>query len=253
MTLAEGYFDQNTASCQALSLGRVDYLRIWELQKALAQRVAEGLQPHTLLLLEHPHVYTLGRRGKETDLLVREDELAARGVAVHWVDRGGEATYHGPGQLVGYPILHLRELGTGPLEYVHTLEQVLIGTLADFGINAGLVDGLTGVWVDERKIAAIGVKISRGVTTHGFALNVAPDLSFFDGIVPCGIADKGVTSMELLLDRPIDVKEVIPRLMYHFGQEFALEMRWAAESDTLLEIVYTHLQESLLPQPSRTT
>ncbi len=157
-------------------LGLVEYRRAWDEQVALAQAVGEGSQPNTLLLLEHPHVYTRGRLSKPEHLSLTQMELAEQGVSVVDTDRGGLVTYHGPGQLVGYPIIDLRNWG-GPLKYVRTLEQVIIQTLADLGVEAGLVPGLTGVWVGESKVAAIGVKISRGVAYHGFSLNVNTDLS----------------------------------------------------------------------------
>ena len=154
------------------------------MQLRLHEEVAEGRKPDTLLLVEHPNVYTLGRRGQLSDILIDEDELERLGIEVHYTDRGGEVTYHGPGQLVGYPILNLRRWGGGPLKYVRSLEQVLTETLSDFGVRAESEGHPTGVWVEDRKIAAIGVKVSRRTTTHGFALNVCPDLSYFDHIVP---------------------------------------------------------------------
>ena len=147
-----------------------------------------------------------------------------QGATVIDVDRGGQATFHGPGQLVAYPILDLKEWGRGPLSYVRTLESVLIGVLQEFGVRAMRIDKLTGVWVGDRKIAAIGLKISRGVTTHGFALNVSTDLAWFRHIVPCGVPDKDVTSLERLLERPVTVAEVIPVLLKRFSAEFSAEM-----------------------------
>lgn len=208
--------------CHIISLGLIDYSSSWELQKALAQQRADGRLSNILLLLEHPHVYTIGRRGKESDLLLTPAEVAAFGIQVLRVDRGGEVTYHGPGQLIGYPIVDLRPWG-GPNKYMRTLEEVLIKTLREFGVEAGRIVGLTGVWVGEKKIAALGVRVSRGITTHGFALNVSPDLSYFDHIVPCGTPDKGVTSMERHLGRRVGVEEVVPALVRHFGEEFGWE------------------------------
>ena len=225
--------------CHIYRMNIVEYLRAWEMQKALAQKVADGTQSNTLLLLEHPPVYTIGRRGSRGQVLLHDGRLAQLGIALHEVDRGGQVTYHGPGQLVAYPVIDLREWG-GPVKYVRTLEQVVIKTLADFGIAAGLVEGLTGVWVGdektllepsrkaclerERKIAAIGVKISRGVSYHGLALNVNTDLSCFDHIIPCGITDRGVTSMERLLGGPVDVDVVAYSMVYHFGREMGFRM-----------------------------
>ena len=174
------------------------------------QRRAQGEIPDLLLLLEHPHVYTIGRRGSCSDVLASPDELERLGVPVHEVDRGGEVTYHGPGQLVGYPILGLR--GLGPLRYVRALESALIDALREYGLRAYAVPGRTGVWVgtegEERKIAAIGLRVSRGVASHGFALNVSTDLRYFDGIVPCGMDNRQATSMERELGRSVDITAV---------------------------------------------
>ena len=217
--------------CVTVSLGLVDYLEALELQRRLHQRVAEGLLSDTLLLLEHPHVYTLGRRGKASDVLATTPELSEIGAEVHHVDRGGEVTYHGPGQLVGYPVVNLRVKGGGPLAYVQDLEDALVSTLADFGIAAGVGDRPTGVWVGDAKVAAIGVKVSRGVTMHGFALNVDPDLSYFDHIVPCGMPDGRVTSMSAELSRAVEVREVVPVLADHLGRSFGWMVSWAAREE----------------------
>jgi lipoyl(octanoyl) transferase len=203
--------------CHIYRLGILDYRRAWDLQVRLAQTVHDGEQPNTLLLLEHPHVYTRGRLGHLEHILLTPAELADRGIDVVETDRGGQITYHGPGQLVGYPVVNLREWG-GPLQYVRTLEQIIIKSLADFGIEAGLVEGLTGVWAGDAKIAAIGVKISRGVAYHGFAINVNTDLSYFDHIVPCGITDRKVTSMAQLLGKPVDPEAVQYSVAYQFGR-----------------------------------
>ena len=206
-------------------LGRMDYNEAWNLQCDLAEARVRGEIPNTLLLLEHPPTYTLGRRGGDSDLLLPVQDLKLHGATVINVDRGGQATFHGPGQLVAYPILNLKEWGRGPLSYVRTLESILTGVLQEFGVQAMRIDKLTGVWVGDRKIAAIGLKISRGVTTHGFALNVSTDLAWFQHIVPCGVPDKDVTSMEHLLERSVTVAEVIPVLLKRFGSEFGAEMK----------------------------
>ncbi len=210
--------------CQYAFVGRMRYQEAWDLQRLLARQVAEGQRVNTLLLLEHPPVYTLGRRSKGGDLLLSQEALAALGAQVVEVDRGGEITFHGPGQLVGYPILDLRGWG-GPLKYVRALEGALIAVLAGFGIAARRVEGLTGVWVGDEKIAAIGVRISRGVTTHGFALNVNTDLSWFQHIVPCGIRDKGVTSMERVLGSAPSLGEVATVMALRLGEEMGMKMR----------------------------
>ena len=210
--------------CHVVSLGSVAYAPAWDVQKRTHQRVVAGELPNVLLLLEHPHVYTLGRRGAEDDILISQERLAELGAEVHHIDRGGEVTYHGPGQLVGYPIINLRRWYGGALKYVRTLERVLIDTLSEFGIHAESEDRPTGVWVGEAKIAAIGVRISRGVTMHGFALNVDPDLSYFDHIVPCGMRDANVTSMAMELNSPQDVGAVSAVLEERFGRAFGLPM-----------------------------
>lgn len=171
------------------------YGEAYALQQRLVTERKKGLIPDQFLMVEHPHVLTLGRNGHRENVLVSEDELRRRGVEYHETDRGGDITYHGPGQIVGYPILDLREWKRDVVAYVRGLEQALMDALAGFGITGGRVAGATGVWVDGRKIAAIGVHISRWVTSHGFALNVDTDLSYFRLIVPCGLT-KPVTSME---------------------------------------------------------
>lgn len=209
--------------CRVLHLGTVDYLRAWDLQVKLAREVHDGHRPSTLLLLEHPPVYTRGRLSRPEHILLAPDELLRRGISVYETDRGGQVTFHGPGQLVAYPVVDLRGWG-GPVKYVRTLEQVIIATLTDFGIRARLLDGITGVWVDSAKVAAIGVKISRGVAYHGFAINVNTDLSYFDHIVPCGLGDRPVTSMARLSGGPVDMAMVRYSLAYRFGLGMGFRM-----------------------------
>lgn len=216
------------------ALGRVAYDDAWALQDQLVEERGRDAAPDRLLLLEHPPTYTLGSSGHEEYVLMPEAERARRGVRVVHVDRGGDVTYHGPGQLVGYPIMRLPRRGTGGLRadvvgYVRGLERTIMLTLADYGIRSRTIPGLVGVWVDtpagEEKICAIGVKVNvRGVTKHGFALNINTDLSYFEGIVPCGIHDKGVTSMAQLLGGPLAMDAVAGRLAGHFGAVFGLEM-----------------------------
>ena len=214
--------------CQVIALGTVEYRRAWQLQTDLVAAVHEGRQPNTLILLEHPHVYTCGRLSRPEHLPLASHLTDQQGIDVVETDRGGQVTYHGPGQLVAYPIVNLRAWG-GPLKYVRTLEQVIINSLADFGIEAGIEPGLTGVWTGEAKIAAIGVKISRGIAHHGFAINVNPDLTMFNRIVPCGITDRPVTSMAQLLagagrnNTPsvVDVQESVAQ---RFGEGMGFRM-----------------------------
>jgi lipoyl(octanoyl) transferase len=209
--------------CQIYRLGNLEYGRAWELQVALARAVRQGDQPNSLLLVEHPHVYTRGRLSPSDQVLLTPQELDARGIDVYETDRGGLVTYHGPGQLVAYPVVSLRGWG-GPLKYVRTLERIIVEALACLGIAAGVEPGLTGVWVDDAKIAAIGVKVSRGVAYHGFAVNVNTDLSFFDCIVPCGIADRGVTSISQLVGQPVDIALVDYYIACEFGRGMGFRM-----------------------------
>jgi lipoyl(octanoyl) transferase len=203
-------------------LGRTDYGTALELQRQLAAERQQGLIPDQLLLLEHPHVITLGRNGKAGNVLASDEVLSRAGVSFYPTDRGGDVTYHGPGQLVGYPIIDLREWQRDVGAYVRAVEQVIIDTLADYGIAAGRIPKLTGVWVNDSKIAAIGVHISRWVTSHGFALNVSTDLSYFQYIVPCGLT-KPVTSMAAL-GVDAGLHEVGQTLAAHFGRVFDCEM-----------------------------
>ena len=218
------------STCLAIPLGLLDYQAAYDLQRRLHAQVVAGELPDLLLLLEHPHVYTLGRRGQQSHILAPDDMLTQLGVETHFTDRGGETTYHGPGQLVGYPIFNLRRWGGGVRKYVQTLEQTLIAALAaeyGYGIAAYSEGKPTGVWVGDAKIAAIGVRVSRSVTMHGFALNVCPDLSFFDHIVPCGMPGARVTSMAQELGQEIAVSDVIPVIAQAFGGEFGIDVEWS--------------------------
>ena len=223
------------ATCEIVRLGTMDYQRAWDLQGELVQAVHDGDRPNTLLLLEHPHVYTKGRLSKPEQLLLTPAEMDQKGISLVDTDRGGLVTYHGPGQLVVYPVVNLRDWG-GPLQYVRTLEQIIIKVLADLGIEAGLVEGLTGVWVGDAKIAAIGVKISRGVAYHGFAINVNTDLSYFDHIIPCGIDDRAVTSMAHVLKEAAEMAMVEYSVAYVFGQAMGFKMV-EADASTVLPAV----------------
>lgn len=210
--------------CLVDCLGLAPYQKAWDLQRSVHDQVVAGQSPNVLMLLEHPHVYTLGRRGQDSDILADASRLKTLGAEVHHVDRGGEVTYHGPGQLVGYPIINLRQWRGGPLKFVQALEQALISTLAEFGIQAVSEDRPTGVWVGNAKIASIGVRVSQGVSMHGFALNISPDLSYFDHIIPCGLPDAAVTSMAQELSRGIAVSDVVEVLPRCFGEAFGMRM-----------------------------
>ncbi len=233
---------------RVLDVGLVEYAQAWELQERLAAQIARGEAPPTLLLLEHPHVYTFGRRGQAEHLLWDEAELQRRGIQVFWVDRGGDVTYHGPGQLVGYPLLPLGTVDAQArlpradyVGYVRKLEQVLIRALDCFGIAAEQVPGLTGVWVPAEvwsrcprclpkdrqrpaKIAAIGVKVDvNGISRHGFALNVAPDMAYWQGIVACGLAEYSVVSMAELLPSSPSMEEVKAQVIRAFQEVFEVK------------------------------
>ena len=202
-------------------LGQVPYEEAWALQRQVADQRRAGRMPDTLILLEHPHTYTIGRSGSRDHVFLDEAELAARGITCLDVDRGGDVTYHGPGQLVGYPILDLGPTPDVGL-YLRNLEGCLIDVLAGFGIVASRVSGYTGVWIGDRKIVAIGVKVSQGVTTHGFALNVSTNLSFFTHILACGIPDKGVTSMAAELGAAPPMTAVDDAVVARFSERFVL-------------------------------
>jgi lipoyl(octanoyl) transferase len=221
--------------CQVRCLGLVPYQQAWDLQNELATKIAAGELAPTLLLLEHPHTFTFGRRGDAANLLWDEAELQRRGIQVFWVDRGGDVTYHGPGQLVGYPLIPLNITGmvnptaTGSpslphadyISYLRKLEQVLIQSLAKFGVHGERLKNLTGVWVNSAKLAAIGVKVdSHGITRHGFALNVAPDMSYWDGIIGCGLSGYSVTSLARLLQKPPTLQQVIDAIIPAFEEVF---------------------------------
>ena len=215
-------------------LGRLPYSEAWDLQRAFWEgRVYGRSADDYLLLLEHPHTYTVGRNGDGSNLLVPEDDLGLIDAEIHRVDRGGDITYHGPGQLVAYPILNLADHGFDMVGHVRRIEQALIAALGDFGVAAWAEDGLTGVWTDRGKIAAIGVRVARGVSMHGFALNVSPDLGYFAKIVPCGIADRPVTSLTEVLGTAVSIEEAVNMLIPHFAAVFgyaeenrSLLMRW---------------------------
>ena len=243
-----------------IDLGLIEYETAWKLQDEYAAEIAAGSRPPTLLLLEHPHVYTFGRKGHAENLLWGEAELKKRGVAIHWVDRGGDVTYHGPGQLVGYPLLPLGNQRADPplaaqfpesghipqadyVGYVRRLEKMLITALARLGLAAGQRPGLTGVWVqadiysrcprckpEDRekpaKIAAIGVKVdARGISRHGFALNLNPDMTYWDGIIACGLQDEPVVSIEELLTPPPTMQAVKREVVGAFAEVFGYEMK----------------------------
>ncbi|MFN2489794.1 MAG: lipoyl(octanoyl) transferase LipB [Actinomycetota bacterium] len=222
---ADGSLGARPSLLTAAWFGRVDYAAAWSWQRELFLARLDGDRGDSLVLLEHPPTYTLGRRALEDDLIYGEAERAARGITTYKVDRGGRATYHGPGQLVGYPIMALGER-YDVITYLRKLEEALIATAADLGVAAHRDEQHTGVWVGDNKIAAIGVKITRGITMHGFALNVTTDLEMFAGIVPCGIEDRWVTSIEAESGVNYSVKEVAGSAADHLGQIFGRDLVW---------------------------
>jgi lipoyl(octanoyl) transferase len=224
-------------NCLTVDLGLIGYAEAYVLQKRVVAARKAGAIEDMLLLCEHPHVITLGRSGKRENLLVSEHVLKQKGVEFHASDRGGDITYHGPGQIVGYPIVNLGAIRRDVVWYVRMLEEAMIRATAEFGIVAERVVGKTGIWVGnggaEEKLAAIGVHISRWVTSHGFAYNVSTDLRNFELIVPCGIAERKATSLEKLLGRKVEAKEVAPRIAKHLGELLGLEMREASRKELL--------------------
>ena len=204
-------------------LGRVDYAAALDLQKQTEASVLTGAQPDTLLLLEHPHTLTLGRRSAHDGIISTDEVLKARGVTIFETNRGGKTTYHGPGQIVGYPIINLSPDREDVYRYVRDLEEVLIRTMRDFDIEAFRIKGLTGAHTERGKVAAIGVHIARWITTHGFALNVNTDLSYFDLIIPC--EGEPVTSMKEVLGREVETRAVEDRIIECFAEVFEMEVR----------------------------
>jgi len=217
--------------------GLIDYKTAWELQKSyfinnfeIKNGSREGSTSNHLFLLEHPHVYTLGNSGDKNNLLLSNELLKIKKASFYKVERGGDITYHGPGQLVGYPVFDLDKLGLSIKDFVYNIEEMLIRTVAHYGIVAGRLDGATGVWLEPhhpkrvRKIAAIGMKISKKVSMHGFALNINTNLDYFGYIVPCGIQDKGVTSIQKELGKEIPMGEVMTVLMEEFEKVFGIKL-----------------------------
>ncbi|MFQ5799419.1 MAG: lipoyl(octanoyl) transferase LipB [Bacteroidota bacterium] len=211
--------------CLAVDIGLGAYDEAWDLQRRVWNARVDGNIPDVLILTEHRHVYTLGKSANDNHLLAKEEELKRRGVDVYQIDRGGDVTYHGPGQIVGYPILDLKDYYLDVHRYLRDLEEVIIRTLRASGIDGARVEGMTGVWVGGDKVAAIGIKVSRWVTMHGFAFNVNTDLSYFERIIPCGIFHKGVTSLQQVLGRAVDIQLVRANLLRSFEEVFAVQTK----------------------------
>jgi len=231
-----------------VDLGLIGYAEACALQKRIVAARKAGAMADVFLFCEHPPVITLGRSGKRENLLASELVLMQKGVEFHATDRGGDITYHGPGQIVGYPILNLGAIRRDVVWYVRMLEEAMIRVTAEFGIATERIAGKTGIWVragnSEEKLAAIGVHISRWVTSHGFAYNVSTDLRNFDLIVPCGIADRKATSLEKLLGRNVEEKEVAPRIAKHLGELLGLEMKEASKQELLEKL--EHAEQGIM-------
>lgn len=211
----------------------IDYKEAWDLQYYLHQLRFDNQISDLLLLLEHPNTYTLGKTAHIENLIGGKEFLERNKISVYNIDRGGDITYHGPGQIVGYPILNLSQWYQDSHKYLRTLEEVLIKVCNDYNLEAKRVEGYTGVWIDDRKIAAIGIKISRWITMHGFAFNVNTNLELFNGIIPCGISDKSVTSLEKELGRKIPISEVKSIIFQHFKDEFHYNSYEMIDKETL--------------------
>lgn len=201
-------------------LGLIDYKDAWDLQKSIHQLRTENKIDDILLLLEHPHTYTLGKTADKQNLLGDKKYLDENKISVYDIDRGGDITYHGPGQIVGYPIINLTNWKQDTHKYLRSLEEVIIKVCREYGLTGKRVEKFTGVWIDERKICAIGIKVSRWITMHGFAFNVNTDLKLFNGIIPCGISDKEVTSLNRELKIEVSLTEVKEKIIHHFVNEF---------------------------------
>lgn len=216
-------------------LGTIDYKEAWELQRNIFDQRYINEIDDILLLLEHPQTYTLGKTADRQNLVGNEDYIRKNNISVYHIDRGGDITYHGPGQIVGYPIFNLNNWTKDTHKYLRALEEILIQTCADYGLTAERNTKYTGVWIEERKIGAIGIKVSRWITMHGFAFNVNTDLSLYNGIIPCGINDKGVTSLKKELRREIDIKEVKTKILNHTLKIFEYDRLMTLAADNLFK------------------
>jgi lipoyl(octanoyl) transferase len=243
--------EPHSKTCRVVDLGRIAYGESLRVQQQLVAARKAGAAPDVLLLCEHPHVITLGRNGKIENLRASEAWLRGNGVEFHHTNRGGDITYHGPGQLVAYPIINLGEIRRDVVWYVRQLEEAMIAATATFGVASFRVPGCTGVWTapetNKEKLAAIGVHISRWVTSHGLAYNVSTDLSYFDTIVPCGIAGCRSTSLEKLLGRPVSREEFAPRLVSAFGEAFGLQMAAARREELERWLAAAPIPDALQP------
>ena len=217
-------------------LGFIDYKEAWDLQKSTFELRHNKKLPDIIFLLEHPHTYTLGKTADKKNLIGSDDYLSKNNISVYDIDRGGDITYHGPGQIVGYPIIDLNEWQNDTHKYLRGLEEVIIKTCAGYNVIGTRVSKYTGVWIENRKIAAIGIKVSRWITMHGFAFNVNTDLSLFSGIIPCGISDKEVTSLQKETGKKIDIQEVKSLLVKNFKEVFNYDVLTSYPKDELMSL-----------------
>lgn len=218
-------------------LGFIEYEKAWNLQKVIFDKRLKNEIEDVFLLLEHPNTYTLGRVAKKEHLVGNEDYLKENNFSIFEIDRGGDITYHGPGQIVGYPIINLKDWKKDTHLYLRSLEETIMQTCSYYGLETGRNEKYTGVWVGERKIAAIGIKVSRWITMHGFAFNVNTELKYFDGIIPCGIKDKDVTSLEREFKRKFDISEVKNTLLKHFSQIFRYDDIISVNSEEIIKLI----------------
>lgn len=218
-------------------LGFIDYKDAWDLQKSVHQLRVDNKIDDIFFLLEHPHTYTLGKTADKENLVGDKKYLDENKISVYDIDRGGDITYHGPGQIVGYPIISLTNWKQDTHKYLRAIEEVIIKVLNEYGLNGTRVEKYTGVWLDDRKICAIGIKVSRWITMHGFALNINTDLSLFSGIIPCGINDKDVTSLNKELKREILLSEVKEKIIHHFSAEFNYDQIEFKSKEEILSLV----------------
>ena len=229
--------------CIVYQLGLIEYRKAYHLQKQLLRKRSEGQIPDVLLLLEHPPTITIGKSGRLENVLASPTQLDQKGIPVLFVDRGGDVTYHGPGQLVGYPIIDLRDREKDLHRYVHDIEASIIRTLGDFSISATIDENHAGVWVKNEEVAAIGIAVKKWVSMHGFALNVNTDLEPFSLINPCGFSNRRATSMSEILSQGVSIPNVIESLLAHYSQVFDAEIEWGSEK--LVESTYA---DSILPE-----
>jgi lipoyl(octanoyl) transferase len=221
-------------------LGFIDYKVAWDLQKSTFELRHNKKLPDIIFLLEHPHTYTLGKTADKKHLIGSDDFLSENKISVYDIDRGGDITYHGPGQIVGYPIIDLNEWQNDTHKYLRALEEVIIRTCSYYNIIGTRVPKYTGVWIEDRKIAAIGIKVSRWITMHGFAFNINTDLSLFSGIIPCGISDKEVTSLQKETGRKMDIQEVKSLLVKNFKEVFSYDVLMSFPKEELISLNFSN-------------